>query len=265
MRWNVQERECEVSTTTPERAPCRFARGTQELVRMTVDERERLIEDDVAEIVHDLKSPLSAITLEAVLLEDKIARGERISSIQAIARINHNVAYLDRLVLDLLDVCSIAAGQLRLCRIATDLSELIERVVTRLVSPVHRGRVFVHAEPAVTLMIDELRIERVIANLVENALKYTPVTSEIVVRLAYTHDGVMVSVSDTGPGISPLELPYIFERYRRAQSSRGRMGSGLGLYVCKKIVEAHGGTIGVESDRGSGSRFFFELPAIQAT
>ncbi len=234
----------------------RLARGTQELTPIRDD--ERLIEDDVAEIVHDLKSPLSAITLEAILLEDKLQRGNQIDGLHSVARIAHNVAFLDRLVLDLLDVCSIASGHLEMHRSATDVRALLERVIDRVVATPHRARVILDACDPFMLVIDELRIERVVANLLDNALKYTPSTSDIVVRLAETRAGVCVSVIDAGLGIAAAQREHIFDRHRRA--SRGRNGYGLGLYVCKKIIEAHGGTIGVESSH-SGSRFFFELPS----
>lgn len=260
------------SSPEADRAQMRFPRGTQELelpvsarAEPVHEEQERLLEEDVAEIVHDLKSPLSAITLEAVLLEDKLLRGDRASGLSSISRINHNVAFLDRLVLDLLDVCSLATGHFQLYREPTELRTLLEQCIDRLVSNTDRPRVELDAAIPCTLLIDALRIERVVANLLDNALRYTPATSGIVVRLTAYRGGACVSVIDAGPGIAPSELTHIFDRYRRAATSRGRSGCGLGLYVCKKIVEAHGGQIGVESIRGVGSRFFFELPASSRT
>jgi signal transduction histidine kinase len=251
-----------------DRAQMRFPLGTQEIelpvstkATLMHDEQERLLEEDVAEIVHDLKSPLSAITLEAVLLEDKLLRGDRASGLSSISRINHNVAFLDRLVLDLLDVCSLATGHFQLYREPTELRTLLEQCIDRLVSNVDRPRVELDASQSCTMLIDALRIERVVANLLDNALRYTPATSGIVIRLTTYRGGACISVIDAGPGIAASELTHIFDRYRRAGTSRGRSGCGLGLYVCKKIVEAHGGQIGVESIRGVGSRFFFELPA----
>ncbi len=267
----VVDDELEAATEL-DHAQMRFPRGTQELelpVSATANpmpaEQEHLLEEDVAEIVHDLKSPLSAITLEAVLLEDKLLRGDRASGLNSISRINHNVAFLDRLVLDLLDVCSLATGHFQLYREPTELRTLLEQCIDRLVSNADRPRIELDATQSCTMQIDALRIERVVANLLDNALKYTPATSGIVVRLTTYRGGACVSVIDAGPGIAASELSHIFDRYRRGGTSRGRSGCGLGLYVCKKIVEAHGGQIGVESIRGVGSRFFFELPASPRT
>jgi signal transduction histidine kinase len=241
----------------------RFPRGTIEVEpaepksdRSEI-EHDRMLESEVAEIVHDLKNPLSAITLEAMLLEDKIARGDRSGGVHSIARINRNVAFLDRLVLDLLDVCALAAGHLYLYREPTDLRALLRGVSERL----GYGRIALDANDPLTLMIDPLRVERVVANLIDNALKYTPSASDIVLRLTALAEGARVSVIDNGPGIAPSELAYVFHRYRRGAPARTTSGCGLGLYVCKRIVEAHGGQIGVESSVGGGTHFFFDLPA----
>src|SRR5262249_49149781 len=111
------------------------------------------------------------------------------------------------------------------------------------------------------LLADELRIERVVANLLDNALKYTPRSGGIVVRaMRDDANNALVSVCDVGPGLTTPELDYVFQPLRRGTTCIGRSGSGLGLYVCKQIVEAHGGRIGVDSVRGLGARFFFTLP-----
>jgi signal transduction histidine kinase len=222
----------------------------------------RLLEHDVAEIVHDLKSPLYAITMETVLLDDKLMRGDQRGGRRSLDRINSNVLYLDRLVHDLLDVCALATGNLELVRETTDLRTMLEEVLDRVVPERHRERVLIDADEPVQMSIDPLRIERVVANLVDNAIKYAPPPSHIVVRLRSTPAGAMISVIDAGPGLEAVDLSRLFEPYRRGRTSRGCTGSGLGLFVSKKIVELHGGTIGVESVVGLGTRFFFELPSI---
>lgn len=222
----------------------------------------RLLEHDVAEIVHDLKSPLFAITMETVLLDDKLMRGDHRGGRRSLDRINSNVLYLDRLVHDLLDVCALATGNLELVRETTDLRALIEEVLDRVVPERHRERVLIDAAEPIKLTIDPLRVERVIANLVDNAIKYAPAPSHIVVRLTRSRSGATISVIDAGPGLEPGELTAIFEPYRRGRTSSGCAGSGLGLFVTKKIVELHGGTIGVESKVGTGTRFHVELPSM---
>jgi signal transduction histidine kinase len=110
------------------------------------------------------------------------------------------------------------------------------------------------------LELDCKRIERVAANLLENALKYAPRSSPIVIELQCNDDHVRVSIADTGPGVDDTERRTIFDKYCRGESARGAAGSGIGLYVSKQIVEAHGGRIGVDSVRGHGACFYFDLP-----
>jgi signal transduction histidine kinase len=211
-------------------------------------------EEDLAEIVHDLKSPLTTIALEAHLL------GARTVQLDQIDRIERNVAYMDRLVHELLDLCSIDTGHFVVQRRPTQLRDLIERVIERALPSVQRDRVFVDAPTGVVVACDDVRIERVIANFIENALKYAPGGNAIIVRLSVSSTHACVSVIDSGPGIPAEELGSLFDKYRRGSTARGHSGSGIGLYISRKIVEAHGGSVGVDSVPGVGSRFFFELP-----
>jgi two-component system, OmpR family, sensor histidine kinase ResE len=229
------------------------------VVRPLDDARNRLCEDDVAQIVHDLKSPLATIALETELLDERINELDHAALHRAVDRITNNVDFLDRMVQDLLDLCAFDSGHFALHRERIDLAHVVDAVVERLVATRDRARVTVDIPDRAVLLVDELRIERVIANLVQNALKHTPMCGRIAVVLDTCSDLARVSVIDEGPGIDPLELGAIFEKYRRASTARAQ-GSGLGLFVSKKIVEAHGGRIGVYSVRGAGSRFFFELP-----
>lgn len=224
------------------------------ILRATAPERVSLREEEMAEIVHDLKSPLSTIALEAHLL------GDRLAAPNQVGRIERNVAYMDRLVHELLDLCSIDAGRFSIERRPTELRSLVDRVLDRLLSSSDRDRVYFDAPASVIVACDEGRIERVLANFIDNALKYAPPKSAIVVRLAVTASRACVSVIDSGPGIPNDEIATLFDKYRRASTSRGHNGSGIGLYVSRKIVEAHGGRVGVESVPGAGSRFYFELP-----
>jgi PAS domain S-box-containing protein len=217
--------------------------------------------EDVAQIVHDLKNPLSTIAVEACLLGDKLAHGHPSDTRDALARITRNVEFLDRMVQDLLDLCSLDAGRLELHRRPTELRTLLEQIIDRVVPTRDRGRVSLHAAEPLTTSIDALRIERVVANLLQNALKYAPKITDIVVGLVVVNDAIRVSVSDAGPGMTPAETGYVFDKFRRASTAGSREGSGLGLYVSRKIVEAHGGRIDVTSVQGAGSQFFFELPA----
>lgn len=217
-------------------------------------------DQDLVQIVHDLKSPLSTIALEMTLLDDKLRDGVPTDLGSAITRVLHNIEFLDRMVQDLLDSCAADAGRFDIHRRSTELRSLIEQCVDRVITARDRDRVIIEAPAEVVLSIDDLRIERVIANLLQNALKYTRPSSGIVVKLEALADRARVSVIDRGCGLTTEETAYIFDKYRRAPRAHAHEGAGLGLYVSKLIVEAHGGTIGVDSQSGRGSRFFFEVP-----
>jgi NtrC-family two-component system sensor histidine kinase KinB len=232
----------------------RLAMGTVETTPACAD---GLREDEVAKIVHDLRDPLATIALEAYLLDRKLAQGDHTDARSAVARILRNIEFLDRMVQDLLDSCASGDARLELQRAPRELREL---VVDRTVSTTDRGRVLLEAPFPVTLSGDRLRIERVIANLIGNALKHTPKHGMIIVRLDPGPEVARVSVIDGGPGIPAEELESIFDKYCRGSTACGLDGRGLGLYLSKKIVEAHGGRIGVESVPGRGARFYFELP-----
>ena len=247
----------------------RFAVGTREIDKLPPadieeapsSERDVMRAAEVVQIVHDLKNPLATIALEMCLLGEKLVDTAPADVTRAIARVLQNVSFLDRMVQDILDLSAIDMGSLVLqCR-PIDLRELAEHVIDRAVPSRDRPRVFLDAECSATVVVDELRLERVLANLLQNALKYAPRDSGIVVRVERTALAARISVIDAGPGLSDDDASHIFEQYRRGDQANGHEGSGLGLYVAKRIVEAHGGTIGVESVRTIGSRFFFEIPA----
>ena len=237
--------------------PMRFASGTQELDPIAIA-NDGISGDDIVQIVHDLKTPLTAIALEVEMMQDQFAHLEPGLARVAAARITRNVAFLDRMVRDLLDLAALGSSALALVLEPTELRSLIEDVIERIVSPADRTRVFLEADGPLTLVIDAARIERVISNLLANALKFAPKATGIVVRLDREASAASISVIDSGPGLTSAQMAYIFDKYRRVDHRLE--GSGLGLYISKRIVEAHGGHIGVERVRGVGSRFFFDLP-----
>jgi signal transduction histidine kinase len=253
----------DVDVETPSDRQPTFARGTQELNRLDLpprSETERRRDEHLVQIAHDLKAPLATIALEVALLGRKLERNEGVVARPLLERISHNVEFLDRMVHDLLEGCSLSETGCTLARAPTDLRVLLQTVIERSVCSRDRSRVLLDAPSSVIVQIDDLRIQRVVANLLSNALSYTPVGSAVVVRLHVDPEHYRVDVIDSGPGLTAEEAGYIFDKYRRTDAARTREGSGLGLYVSKQIVEAHGGRIGVESGPGAGSRFFFELP-----
>lgn len=223
------------------------------------------LHEDVASLVHDLKNPLTAILLELRVLDEQVA--EQVPAIRPrLERLAHNAIYVERLVGDLLDLVASDEGKLELRRERVDLADLVRETVERSVPPGERRRVRIDIRSRLVVVGDALRLERVIANLVDNALKHTPAGTPLAIRLEQRDDWASVSVADRGVGLTAEQVDACFERFGRGPSDHAghgpsnRAGHGLGLYVCRCILEAHRGRIGVESAPGKGARFYFLLP-----
>jgi signal transduction histidine kinase len=214
---------------------------------------------DLVQLVHDFKAPLSLVALETQVLQSQLDDGAHVEMVHAMTRVLLNVDYIDRMVHDLIDSCAFDVGHFALHRTPTELLDLVEGVTQRMAAARDHGRLVLEAEHRITLNIDALRIERVTANLIHNALAYSQ-GSRVIVKLETMARTARVSVRDTGPGIAPDELDRVFDAFGRAASAAGCEGSGLGLFVSKQIIDAHGGRIGVDSKPGLGSEFYFELP-----
>jgi len=259
----------------------RLAEGTQELAMGTqeiesidpdpCDELESRAErsrpgvriEDIASITHDLKCPLATIALEVTVIQETLPSQSSNDVRRSLSRIERNIAFIDYMIHDLLDLASIDARRFEIRRSSVDLGELIIDVVDRVVTTRDRDRIFIDIPSraqALRVMADGSRIERVICNLIQNAIKYAPRTTPIAIRLEEVRGRALVSVTDAGPGIAPDEARNVFKKFNRARTAFSFEGSGLGLYISRKIVEAHGGKIGVESAIGKGSRFHFDLP-----
>jgi len=215
--------------------------------------------DEVAALAHDLKNPLTIILLETSQIEHRLGASITPAVLAGLDRIAQNAAYIDRIVSDLLDAASAEAGKLDLRIDRIDLAAILRAAVERAVPPIERRRVMVDIRELLVAEGDEVRIERVIANLLSNALKYSEPNTPIALRLERRDNCACVSVIDHGDGMTADEARRVFERYRRATTGT-QQGYGLGLYTCRRIIEAHRGRIGVVSTPGRGSRFYFELP-----
>jgi two-component system sensor histidine kinase BaeS len=212
-----------------------------------------------ADIAHELRTPVTIIqgTLEAIL------DGIYDPSNETIAPIYEETLHLGSLIDDLRDLALAEAGELRLAKERTDIVELVRQVSETAGSSVEQSPT-VHVESAgeiPELLLDRKRFRQVLANLLSNALIYTPVEGEIRVNVRRVDGSIELSVSDTGPGISDEDLPHLFERFYRGDPARGRTGgSGLGLAIVRQWVEAHGGTIRAENRPTGGARFVLHIP-----
>jgi signal transduction histidine kinase len=221
--------------------------------------RDRLL----STVVHDLNNPLGVVSLSASLILKHAAEGGEGASVRDHAhRIARTVQHMVGMVDDLRSHALLQEGRLVLDRRPVRADELLRYVVQdqRLLAEVRRIDLRAEAAPDLPpVSCDRLRIVRVFENLMGNAIKFSPPGGAVVLRARAASPHVCFSVSDTGPGISPPDLPRVFEPFWQADAGR-RHGTGLGLSITKEIIEAHGGSIGVDSELGRGSTFFFTLP-----
>jgi signal transduction histidine kinase len=253
-------------------APVRDADGTIVGATMIVQdlttqkELERLREEWASLIAHDLRQPVSVITAAAQLLPRLHKGTVSDDESKMVRRIASATTALRRMVDDLLDSSRIEAHRLHLEPRPISLPPLIKDVVERTPEIAARCEVHVEAAAATPVQADPQRIEQVVSNLVSNAIKYADPASPIRVDVAPHGEELEVTITNHGPGIDPDELPELFSRFKRTRASRGQRvaGLGLGLYICKGLVEAHRGRIWAESTPGATTSFHFTLPIARA-
>ena len=225
------------------------------------EEATRLKEDFLSAAAHDLKTPLTTVVAQAEFLERKALRDPSApQDMQGLQRIVRESKRLASLVTDLLDAARLEQGRLVAEREPIDLGTLVAEVVARQSSGRHVIEVDVRG--AIVGTYDRRRIEQLVDNLLENARKYSPDPTPVCVTVWQQNGEARISVADHGIGIPSADLPAIFERFSRASNVDDRKfhGMGLGLYICRGIVEEHGGRIWAESEMGKGSTFHVALP-----
>ncbi|MDA8216614.1 MAG: PAS domain-containing protein [Dehalococcoidales bacterium] len=233
---------------------------TRDITRVRQLEEAR--EEVVRAISHDLRQPLTVIQGQAQLLGRAIEKegGDpyKEASVEAIVASSRRMTAM---IKDMVDSARMEAGQLELHKRPTDLSHLLADILSRAGGPEAQARLHLAAPDGIPpTPADPERLERAVVNLVTNALKYAPEETPVSVRLERADGEVVISVADQGPGIPPEEQSRLFERYYRSETGRKGEGLGLGLYISRLIVEAHGGHIWVKSQLGKGSTFSFTLP-----
>jgi PAS domain S-box-containing protein len=218
---------------------------------------ERLQQEFLAMASHELRNPVAAIRGHAQLMQRRGTYSDR--SVNVIVSQSDQ---LRKLIDDLLLASQIEADRLDLHRVETDVSAEARLAVEGVQASRPALRVTAPAEPVVVLA-DQLRLRQVFANLLTNAIKYSPEGSEVVMGVIRRGEHVQVAVTDHGVGIPHDALPHLFDRFFRAEGAAHQaQGLGLGLYISRRIVEAHGGAISVESKRGRGSTFTITLPLL---
>lgn len=225
---------------------------TEEDLRLAVYARDEFL--SIAS--HELKTPLTALKLDSQIQLRFAERDKKTDDIKKYGKFVKLVMRLDRLVEDMLDISRIQTGRLTVRKEKTNLPEMIRELIER--TPSEASITFL-SPPEVTAMIDVLRFEQVLTNIFQNARKYAP-GSPVEVTLSTQGGLIELRIHDEGPGISPEAQKKIFERFERAISASEVSGLGLGLYISREIIHAHGGSISVESTPGKGATFIIQLP-----
>lgn len=255
LRTSYVELEERVQLRTQE-----LARANEELVRLN-----KMKSDFVSAVSHELRTPLTSIKgYTALVRAGKLGPVTKEQS-DRLEKINRHTDYLTNLISDLLDIARIESGRVGMAVRPVDLGRVVEGVVDLLGPQIKERDLNIrvnlpHNLPSIPA--DESNLQRVFVNLMSNAIRFTPPKGTVSISGKLQGSMLEISVSDTGIGIPPEDLTQLFTEFFRADNpiNRERKGTGLGLVLVKRIVEAHGGRIGVHSDVGKGTTFFFTLP-----
>jgi signal transduction histidine kinase len=242
----------------------KIALATRQLSQANVElqQLDRLKTDFFADMSHEMRSPITAIQGGVDYLKRTMQRPDNLDYLNIIDK---NLLRLTHLVSDLLDLTRIEAGKVSWNFEAVDIAELIREVIEILSLKADGEHVTLVYDGSESIVgeIDMERIEQVLVNLLENAIKFSPTGGRIDIQTRVQDGILVVSIEDHGIGIAPENIDRVFEKFHTLPSGGGSghtKGTGLGLTICRKIVEAHGGRIWVESEAGRGSVFHFNLP-----
>jgi signal transduction histidine kinase len=218
--------------------------------------------DLIAEIVHEMRTPLNSVIAYADLMQRPTATRDQ--SLQFASIIQHEAERISEMTNNFLDLARLESGRASLAQDPVDLGTVIHMAVNVLKPQADTKQITVSVDvPAAPPSVrgDAQRLHQALLNLLSNAVKYCDSGDQVMVSARYDADQVTVSVADTGPGIPADALPSIFQRFYRVPGMEGRaVGTGLGLAITQQIVEAHGGEISVSSEEGHGTTFTFTLP-----
>ena len=256
------EREIKEAATRHEREKASKAlkeRGEELRVLKKLDQ---LKDEFVGLVSHELRTPLTVI-LGA--LSTVITEGDRLSRTQVkelIGDAYFEAETLSNILANLLELARAQANRLQIAEEPVSVGEMIDVVTNRFKQQQQSHNIVVYCDKSLMAMADKVRVQRILHNLLDNAIKYSPPGTEIEIFTQQSFNEVLIGVKDHGKGISPEEQGKLFEAFQRLEQNGKSPGTGLGLVVCQRLVEAHGGRMWVESQPGRGSTFYFTLPIL---
>jgi two-component system sensor histidine kinase ResE len=244
----------------------RFIRGAVAVLRDMTEERQldKMRQDFIANVSHELRTPISMLQGYSEAIVDDIAESQEEKKEMAKVIYDESLR-MGRLVNELLDLARMEAGHLQLTMEDINISSFINRIIHKFQGLAKDNEIQLYAEienGITSISFDPDRIEQVLTNLIDNAIRHTPKGGSVNLSVTSEDKGIMIRVKDSGSGIPEEDLPFVFERFYKADKARtrGRAGTGLGLAIAKNIIDAHRGHISVQSKIGHGTTFSFLLP-----
>jgi len=224
-------------------------------------ERER--EDIIGFIAHELRNPLANIVLCNEMMGQLISANDVNLLNSFLQRSKNNVMRLNKMIAELYDATKVNAGNFVLEISTFNFMEMIKEAIDTIEILQPSYHIIANGDGDVAVQGDRYRLVQVVTNYLSNGIKYSDGNMEVVIDLKHDEKNITVSVQDKGMGIPKNQLPYIFERFFRAEKTKNLEGIGLGLYLCRQIIHAHHGAVWVESEEGQGSTFYFSIPLLQ--
>lgn len=223
-------------------------------------ELEQQKEDIISFVTHELRNPLANMALCAELMEDSIKEMRVEETEEYLAKIKSNIRRLTNVVSELHDATKAGSGQLKINKQLVLFEEVVKEAIDSVQQLYPKHKIIKTGEVSVQVNADKHRLLQVLNNYLTNAIKYSPGADKVLLQLFVNNDRLITGITDYGSGISPDKLPYIFDRYYRTENSRETDGLGLGLYLSREIIIAHGGEVWVNSEVNNGSTFYFSIP-----
>jgi PAS domain S-box-containing protein len=222
---------------------------------------EKQREDFVGVASHELKTPITSLKAYTQVLRGRFKDSPDNTSYSIAKKIDQQVNRIITMITALLDVTTLQTGKLNLNKTEFDFNKQVTEIVESLQQTTARHQLYVQLADLKAIVADRDRISQVVTNFISNAIKYSPDAEEVIITSEVTNNSVTLYVTDKGIGIAPAEREKIFERFYRADTAKNTFqGLGLGLYICAQIITLHNGKIGVTSEVGQGSTFWFSLP-----
>ncbi|MEO8853968.1 MAG: hybrid sensor histidine kinase/response regulator [Ginsengibacter sp.] len=224
-------------------------------------EAERKKDEFISIASHELKTPLTSVKGYLQLLERSIDKGDIAVVKNRLFKVQDQLEKLNVLVADLLDISKIESGKLKFNKKYFSIDDLLHNIIDVMQQSNTDFKIKLCGSVGEQVFGDEMRIEQVIVNFITNAIKYSPGTDEILIKVEICDNDLYIGVKDFGIGMAKEHQDKVFNKFYRVEETSLRFqGLGIGLFICAEIIERHNGTIGVKSNPGDGSEFYFKIP-----